>query len=393
MWGNVPLPQWQLWFFPVLVGAACAVCLFLRRATNQDSQMAARVAAVTLVLLGVLLFSSRLEVGEHHMIAMLPWAVVVVVVACSLIRERYRWGRLLTVALAGLYCVLAVYWNVASIRGLRSTGGIGDWSDGSVALARHLDEEPPSGELKVLDWGLRRELYVLTDGRQNPRGLFSEASGEYTDKNKSWSQQIQEGGVFLFNGPEHRHFPAITSAFLNALAQFRPITRRYTAFERDGSTYAQVVEIQPNSSRGPLPGEEGLANELSMSSAGVEPQLTGFYQPDERGWRWTKREFSVKVGTADLADHGAWLLMEVFIPDTTLQQRGPVTLSARVGEHTVPPQVYDRPGAQAFKRAVPGDWIMPGGLTINFTLDKTVPAGADTRELGILVKTISVEPK
>ncbi len=393
MWGDALLPHWQLWLFPMVVLAACAICLMVGRGSNRGSLPLARVFALALVFLGAALFLSGLMISEHHLFAMLPFAAAVVALACLTLHARYKWSTVITVVLGILYSCSSVYWNLSSIRGLAKSGGLGDWSDGSLRLARLLDQVPLWSKVKILDWGLQKQAYVLTDARLDSGELYWSASATTSDGQKSWAQEIREGGTFLITGPETRHFPVVTNAFLRALSDARPVTQRYSAVQRDGSPYAQIIDVKPNSGRGPLPGEEGLYNQISAGEAGFERQVTGFYPSDERGWRWTKRAFSIKVGTADLAEKGALLDMEIYVPEGTVQRFGSLALSASVREHALPVEVYRKPGLYVFKRFVPGECVTSGGLTIDFTVDHAVPDSGEDHEMGIEVRTVSVEAK
>ena len=96
MWGMRELPQWELWIFPIVVGIACVVCLARLRSVAQ-------FAAIAFLLLAGLLFSTRMQITEHHLIALIPLAVVVVVLAFAALQARFRWGWVLAACFGALY--------------------------------------------------------------------------------------------------------------------------------------------------------------------------------------------------------------------------------------------------------------------------------------------------
>jgi hypothetical protein len=234
IWGGPPLPDWQRWLFPAIAIAACVVCL------RRDRPLLARAAALVFLLVGAFLFFSRMPVAEHHMIVLAPLAAILSVVACMTIARQYRWGRPLVAGLAIAYFGSAIFWQVAAIRGLWTTGGIGQWSDAIFVLSEYVQQKYPDREIKILDWGLQNNLYVLSDGRIRLREIYgSESDGQ----SSRWIEEIRRGGVFLMNGAGNRQFAAASNAFLEALAITRPITKRFTVTQAGGDSYAEIIEI------------------------------------------------------------------------------------------------------------------------------------------------------
>jgi hypothetical protein len=183
-----------------------------------------------------------MPVAEHHLIILMPLAAVTAAFAASALLSRYRWGRTAAAAVALLYFGSALYWQVGAVRGVARTGGTGQWSDAVYPLADYLQEKYPRREIKILDWGLQNNLYVLSDGAIRSREIYGGA--EPREKpDPRWLDQIRQGGVFLLNGPSNRQFPAASSSFLEALAAARPPMRRFTVRQQSGQTYAEIVEI------------------------------------------------------------------------------------------------------------------------------------------------------
>ena len=180
------------------------------------------------------------------MIVLVPLAAIVTVCACFTIASRHRWGRAVVAALAIVYFSSAIYWQVAAVRGLWNSGGIGQWSDAVFTLSEYLQRKYPGREIKILDWGLQNNLYVLSDGRIHSREIYGNASEvQGNGDNPRWIEQIRQGGVFLMNGPANRQFPAASAGFLAALTVARPSMKRFTVTQQSGVPYAEIIEIEP----------------------------------------------------------------------------------------------------------------------------------------------------
>jgi SAM-dependent methyltransferase len=106
--------------------------------------------------------------------------------------------------------------------------------------------------------------------------------------------------------------------------------------------------------------------------------LDGWHESEETGWRWTAREFGVRLRTAGMIE------MRVWIAEESIRQLGTMTLSICVNGAEIAPAVFDKPGLVTFNRRIEsGD--------VRFRLDKALPAeAADGRELGIIVERIAV---
>jgi hypothetical protein len=391
MWGAVQLPGWQLWWFPLVLAAGGVICFISRSTQNGEPWRVPRFVALTLLILTGFPFSSHLEVAGHHLIAVLPFAIAVVVLACTIVQQRRRWGWVASAGLAFVYFALAGYWEARSIQGLRNTGGTGVWSDGAMELARVLEREYPNREINLLDWGLQSNLFVIMDGRLNSKQLFAGASAEHSGQGRPWPEELRDGGVFLLTGIQHRAFAAPAEGFLRALTTGRPIMRLHTIAERSGSTYAEIIEIQPNSlqsgSTGP-PRE--FKHTISMSDPDVETRLKGFHEVQPDGWRWTEPDFSVLLDAPPL-NSLAVLHLKLFVPAPSIEKLGPMTIRATLGNHTLEPETYGESGQYTFIREVPANWIMPGLNRLEFKVDKHLgPSQEDSRELGIVVKGISL---
>ena len=115
--------------------------------------------------------------------------------------------------------------------------------------------------------------------------------------------------------------------------------------------------------------------------------LDGWHDSEGTGWRWTARQFGVRV-------HGAGsarvIEMRVWIAEESIQRVGAITLSATVNGAELAPSVFDAPGLTIYSRRLAG--ASGEVLDVRFRLDKVLLAeAADGRELGIIVERIAVE--
>jgi hypothetical protein len=389
MWDGPAMPEWQLWLFPAAVVAGWSVCVAWAGRLGERRSALVRMAALVFALLAATMFFARLQVAEHHLVALAPLAAVVVVLASAILGAQFRWWRVPAAALAIVYLGAALDWQVSAIRGLGKTGGAGPWSDAIYSLAERLLREYPSTEIQILDWGLQNNLYILTGGRLHTREIFADA--------RPWAEEIRKGGVFLLNGPENRQFPEASAAFLDALAAAEPQVRRFSVRQRNGAVYAELIEIEPGSGRD-SPRSSGAGQpvtDVSASDLTVANRLEGFHQVEAGEWRWTTRRFAVTLDAPDLSGQAlVRLMLHLHLPGSSLEKLGPVTLTAAIGGRALPPETYRQPGRHTFTRDLEAEWLRPGPNRIEFVLDKALaPAAADNRELGVVVVGASLTPR
>jgi hypothetical protein len=394
MWNGPPLPAWQLWFFPSVVLLACLLCLFWSRHEETGRRSFAQFLTLTFIFAGGILFFSRLQVAEHHLVGLVPFALAIVVLGCSILQTRFRQAWLVSAVVLAVYGSSAVYWQIQSILGLRNSGGIGVWSNSGVELASYLDRNFNRREIKILDWGLQYNMYVLTDGRVQPREIYSTSSEDLSYGGRPWIDEIRDGGVFLLNGPENRHYPNATTGFLRTLAAAHPDVHRHSVKQQSGATYAEIIDITPQSIHESAPPADSPEPRIPMDTTQFDSQLTGFYPPEPGGFRWTKREFSARFNLSIPYATGSELQMRLYVPEDTIRKLGSLTLRATFGGHPLAPQTWSRPGLYVFTRELNDAWITKGENEIAFSVDKAMPAPAsDKRELGLIVREISVEPE
>jgi tRNA (mo5U34)-methyltransferase len=116
--------------------------------------------------------------------------------------------------------------------------------------------------------------------------------------------------------------------------------------------------------------------------------IAGWHATEQRGWRWTAREFS--IGLPEDAESYDRLTMEVFIPAVLIERLGHLTLRATFEGRELRPALFDKPGTHSFVRRLRKS--SEGERIVHFSLDRALrPGDLDSRELGIIVASIEVE--
>ena len=126
------------------------------------------------------------------------------------------------------------------------------------------------------------------------------------------------------------------------------------------------------------------------------PQLLkGFFNIEEYSWRWTAQKFSVVLRPPDGAmGENATLDLSLAIPPYEIERLGAITLRAAIESSSLGSETYTKPGHYHFRRDVPASLLTHQEVRIDFDLDKSLkPDGDDTRDLGIIVASISLEPR
>jgi hypothetical protein len=221
MWGGAEMPIWQAAVIGTLAAIALAACW---RAGGGFG----RLIVLTTLLLTAILLTSRMAIGEHHLVAVVPLLAIAVGIAGS--------GKRLAIPMLGLYAALAMWWNVTAILGLHHTGGSGHWSDASGRLSETLASN--GGEVVFIDWGLHNPVYFLTRGGLRARELYG---GELrAETGEPWNVLVEPGRVFVTNGQGHRVFSGPTEGVRSALKE-RPGARRIAVPQRSGAVYAEIL--------------------------------------------------------------------------------------------------------------------------------------------------------
>jgi hypothetical protein len=113
--------------------------------------------------------------------------------------------------------------------------------------------------------------------------------------------------------------------------------------------------------------------------------LDGWHESEETGWRWTGREFGVRVH----AGAGRRMLtMKLFVAEESARRLGAITLCATANGVALMPEVYGTPGMASYQRKLD---VASRDVELRFSLDKALaPDESDDRERGIIAVSIQV---
>ena len=139
-----------------------------------------------------------------------------------------------------------------------------------------------------------------------------------------------------------------------------------------------------------------LASTVHMADPEAAPQLIrGFHQIEQNSWRWTARTFTVTLRVPrDAETRGAQVVAHFSLPDILLQRLGPITLTADLDKTRLGAATYAKAGEYTFTADLPRAALGDEPLTIDFQVDKFLPAGsAETRELGLIAESIGIQTK
>ena len=132
---------------------------------------------------------------------------------------------------------------------------------------------------------------------------------------------------------------------------------------------------------------------LKMSDPSAKDQLAkGFYALEGNAWRWTAGDFSVTLKTPPgAAQKGATLTLALTASDTVLKQVHSQTLAASVGATVLKSEKYVDAGRHTFTADIPASALTGDTVTINFSLDNSLPPAVDKRALGVIVSSVGIE--
>lgn len=143
-------------------------------------------------------------------------------------------------------------------------------------------------------------------------------------------------------------------------------------------------------------GPPRLAMMISMADPKTSPQLLdGFYGLEGNSWRWTASHFSVSLRPpSNAVQMGAILKVDLSIPQPLIDRVKTTTLMASVQATPLSPESFTQSGSFTFARDVPAKLLDADSVTVNFSLDRFLPAGSiDGRELGLIVSAIGFTPQ
>ena len=129
--------------------------------------------------------------------------------------------------------------------------------------------------------------------------------------------------------------------------------------------------------------------------AGTVQLASGFFGLESDAWRWTARKFTVVLRPPEGASkNGARLELHLNVPAVVVNRVGPIAVSAEIGGTVLPAERYERMGDYVYARDIDSSLLRASAVAIRFSTDKALPpAGADTRELALIVTSVGLAEK
>jgi hypothetical protein len=91
-------------------------------------------------------------------------------------------------------------------------------------------------KVRIVDWGLGNNLYVLTRAGVPLEEVFWHPA--------PWRALVGSGGLFLLNAPDNTHFPEAAREFQLALEQSGAAYTVTTFRQADGAEYARLYDVR-----------------------------------------------------------------------------------------------------------------------------------------------------
>ena len=117
--------------------------------------------------------------------------------------------------------------------------------------------------------------------------------------------------------------------------------------------------------------------------------LDGWHENEESGWRWTEREFSVRVRWGETF-RPRTVTVDLFLAEALLEQVHPVQIAMSANGMALAPEIYESVGPHLLIRGLPAG--VGNEVVLRFRLNGAMPPDAsDRRERGVIVNSIRVE--
>jgi SAM-dependent methyltransferase len=127
-----------------------------------------------------------------------------------------------------------------------------------------------------------------------------------------------------------------------------------------------------------------LESRYGLSNVTLE---SGWHQPEESGWRWTKREFAFRIRLAGARE--GRIIMDAFIPDLLVKRFGSIRLRITVDGQELRPEIFAAPGGIRIERALR---LADREMMVQCELSGAMPPDVvDRRERGIVIGRIDIE--
>jgi len=316
----------------------------------------------------------------HHVILLWPFPHLLVAMALSLIRQRAVAGTLLALGVSANVWMLHQY-----SADLTSRGTTAVWTDAVHPLAERVKRIEAS-QIYVSDWGYVSTLCLLGEGRLPIRDLTGVLLSPQLHDAAFARQAIGTPGAIFIEHSANAEQVAGIHQRLQTLALQSGYRREIieTIADRNGRPRFHITRYAGDRS--------GTTHSLLRTGDPAHAAfLDNFHEIEEGSWRWTGKTFAATFAPQKAA---TVLRVHLYVPDAVIERLGAVRLSARSGESAIVSRVIDQPGEIELTGRVPAASPPGKPVTIEFELDKALaPIAPDTRELGVIVRTLELSAR
>ncbi|HLG99683.1 MAG TPA: FkbM family methyltransferase [Bryobacteraceae bacterium] len=153
----------------------------------------------------------------------------------------------------------------------------------------------------------------------------------------------------------------------------------------------------------PLTAEEGdwewtlakpgdLANFISVDNPAVATQFVRGIHDGQGPARWTDSRFTLTLGVPPGASKtGAGLAVKLYVARQSIQAFKEITLSASIGDVTLPPETFRQDRVFQFQRDVPASALQQSVVDVSFSVDKFLEMGG--LRYGVLIMSAGLAPQ
>ena len=107
-------------------------------------------------------------------------------------------------------------------------------------------------------------------------------------------------------------------------------------------------------------------------------------------WRWTQKRPTLKVLL--ITTRGLKFVVDFTLPDATMKQTGPVTISFFLGDRLLDKIHYDKPGFQHYEKPIEPAWLQTVSETVmSADIDKMYKDPGDGATLGFILTRMGFE--
>lgn len=120
--------------------------------------------------------------------------------------------------------------------------------------------------------------------------------------------------------------------------------------------------------------------------------LHGWHAPENEGWRWTAREFAIRLTAGEPGTEPHKVTLTLYVPEGLATENAPLVLEGCTAGQSLGHESFDKPGEYSYSRLLPPR-IGGDGWVVEFRLNRALsPDEGDARERGIIVAGCDLAP-